>query len=81
MTVQAGLCLSWSELPKTGFLASRLICKSLKWFTDVIVDDSVALAYDKLNHVQPSKGSFFGLNILNYDYKIYKVTNRLKLMQ
>ena len=24
-TVQAGLCRSWSELPKAGFLASRLI--------------------------------------------------------
>ena len=25
MIVQAGLCLTWSETPKTGFLASRLI--------------------------------------------------------
>ena len=24
VTVQAGLCRSWLELPKTGFLASRL---------------------------------------------------------
>ena len=24
-TVQAGLCRTWSEIPKTGFLASRLI--------------------------------------------------------
>ena len=24
--VQAGLCRTWSEIPKTGFLASRLIC-------------------------------------------------------
>ena len=24
VTVQAGLCLTWSETPKTGFLASRL---------------------------------------------------------
>ena len=24
--VQAGLCQTWSETPKTGFLASRLIC-------------------------------------------------------
>ena len=24
--VQAGLCRTWSETPKTGFLASRLIC-------------------------------------------------------
>ena len=24
MTVQAGLCRTWSETPKTGFLASRL---------------------------------------------------------
>ena len=25
MTVQPGLCRTWSETPKTGFLASRLI--------------------------------------------------------
>ena len=26
VTVQADLCGTWSETPKTGFLASRLIC-------------------------------------------------------
>ena len=26
MTVQVGLCRTWSETPKTGFLASRLNC-------------------------------------------------------
>ena len=26
VTVQVGLCQTWSETPKTGFLASRLIC-------------------------------------------------------
>ena len=26
LTVQVGLCQTWSETPKTGFLASRLIC-------------------------------------------------------
>ena len=26
MTAQVGLCQTWSEAPKTGFLASRLIC-------------------------------------------------------
>ena len=25
--VQAGLCRTWSETPKTGFLITRLICK------------------------------------------------------
>ena len=27
MTVQVGLCQTWSETPKTGFLTMRLICK------------------------------------------------------
>ena len=28
VTVQAGLCQTWSETPKTGFLASRLLWQS-----------------------------------------------------
>ena len=29
MAAQAGLCETWSEIPKTGFLVTQLIC--LKW--------------------------------------------------
>ena len=28
VAAQAGLCRTWSETPKSGFLASRLICSS-----------------------------------------------------
>ena len=28
-TVHVGLCQTWLETPKTGFLASRLICKQV----------------------------------------------------
>ena len=30
VAVQPGLCGTWSETPKTGFITTRLICKSLK---------------------------------------------------
>ena len=29
VAVQPGLCRTWSEIPKTGFLVTRLILKSL----------------------------------------------------
>ena len=29
MTVQHGLCRTWSETPKTGFLVMRITCKTL----------------------------------------------------
>ena len=32
VTVQPGLCMTWSETPKTGFLITRLIYKSLDEF-------------------------------------------------
>ena len=34
MTVKVGLCRTWSETPKTGFLASRLNCG--KTFDDMV---------------------------------------------
>ena len=30
VAVQAGLCLTWSQTPKTGFLVTGLICISYK---------------------------------------------------
>ena len=30
VTIQAGLCLSWSDTPKTGFIMSGLICVIIK---------------------------------------------------
>ena len=29
MAVQPGLCRTWSEIPKTGFLTTRLICSNI----------------------------------------------------
>ena len=37
MAVQVGLCQTWSETPKTGFLASRLIL-SLKMPVSIVVN-------------------------------------------
>ena len=34
VAVQPGLCRTWSETPKTGFLTTRLICNSLQNYVD-----------------------------------------------
>ena len=34
VVVQPGLCQTWSETPKTGFLRKRLICKYMYYFDD-----------------------------------------------
>ena len=36
MAVQPGLCFTWSETPKTGFLASRLILVSFFQASQVV---------------------------------------------
>ena len=44
MAVQAGLCRTWSETPKTGFLTTRLICPSIYVCTEI--EPEIALFAD-----------------------------------
>ena len=41
MAVQPGLCRTWSETPKTGFLRMRLDCFSDRFEIEVDFSDSV----------------------------------------
>ena len=43
MTVQAGLCKTWSETPKTGFLVSRLKCFYTLMTNQIIEGNSPSL--------------------------------------
>ena len=36
VTVQPGLCGTWSETPKTGFLTTRLICSLFAFYQNFI---------------------------------------------
>ena len=52
ITVQAGLSQTWSETPKTGFLASRLIC--VQYLYGLLILPSVT--YRLVNGSSPSIG-------------------------
>ena len=54
MAAQPGLCLIWSETPKTGFLVLWLI-----WFCVFQAEDVVNVAVDKINGLLES---FMGIN-------------------
>ena len=59
MAVQPGLCRTWSETPKTGFLTLRLICYSRF---------SHKLAHESMNH---PKGIMFCLfKVFFYVWKL-----------
>ena len=51
MTVQVGLCQTWSETPKTGFLASRLISISnSRHYRTILIPDLSTIEFDKFQH-------------------------------
>ena len=56
VAAQAGLCLTWSGTPKTGFLVTRL-----NWYDFSNAD--VAVAQNSWKSMQPSKGSKTMVNL------------------
>ena len=45
VAVQPGLCQTWSQTPKTGFLRTRLICKKIVFYSKYMILVSIKHLY------------------------------------
>ena len=70
MAVQPGLCRTWSETPKTGFLTTRLILGMLLFPDKPVVPPRIGFTYGKTANLDVSDGSYLLFDKV-YFYTVY----------